>query len=138
VALIAPGSHPEYRNPKEEKRVLMVTRFMKWLSIVALLVGLTMRSSAGYRIVLEMVVCVAALVVLAQAFRTGKYLWGTGFISIAVVFNPVVPFTLPGRMSVWLDLACVATFALSLAVLKTKPLLSIQGIIHPHRQSQSL
>jgi hypothetical protein len=116
----------------------MVTRLMKWLSIVALLLGLLMRSSASYRIVLEFVVCVAALAVLTQAFRAGKYLWGAGFVSVAVLFNPVAPFTLSRGMFLWLDLACVATFALSLAVVKTKPLLSIQGIIHPHRRTESL
>ena len=116
----------------------MVTRFMKWLSIGALLLGLLMRSSGTYRIALELVVCVAALAVVAQAFRSGKYLWGAGFVSIAVLFNPVAPFTLSGSMFLWLDLACVATFALSLAALKARPLLSMQGIIHPHRQTESL
>ena len=116
----------------------MVTRFMKWLSIVALLLGLLMRSSVSNRIVLEFVVCVAALAVVAQAFRTGKYLWGAGFLSIAVLFNPVVPVTLSGRMFLWLDLACLTTFLVSLAALKAKPLLSIQGIIHPHRRIESL
>jgi hypothetical protein len=111
---------------------------MKWLSIVVLLAGLLMRSSTSYRITLELVVCVAALAVVAQAFRTGKYLWSVGFVSIAVLLNPVAPFTFPGRMFLWLDLACVATFAVSLAVLKTKPLLSTQGIIRPHRQTESL
>lgn len=116
----------------------MVTRFLKWLSIVALLVGLLVRSSATYRIVLELVVCVAALAVLTQALRTGKYLWGAGFVSVAVLFNPVAPITLSGSMFIWLDLACATTFALSLAVLKTRPLLSFQGIIHPHRRVESL
>jgi len=116
----------------------MVARFMKWLSISVLLLGLMMRSSANYLIVLELVVCVAALVVAAQAFRTGKYLWGTGFLSIGVLFNPVAPLTLSDGMFLWLDLACVATFALSLAALKAKPLLSMPGIIHTNRQSESL
>jgi len=131
-------SYSEYQSLKQQTRSSMVTKFMKWLSIVALLLGLLMRSSASYRIVLELVVCVAAMVVFAQAFRTGKYLWGAGFVSIAVLFNPVAPFTLSGGMFLWLDLACVAIFALSLAALKTRPLLSIQGIIHPSRQTESL
>lgn len=116
----------------------MVTRFMKYLSIGALLLGLLVRSSASYRLALEFVVCVAALAVVAQAFRTGKYLWGAGFVSIAVLFNPVAPFTLSSRTFLWLDLACVATFAISLAALKTKPLLSIAGIINPQQRSESL
>jgi hypothetical protein len=116
----------------------MVTRFMKYLSIVALLLGLLVRSSANYRLVLEFVVCVAALAVVAQAFRTGRYFWGAGFVSIAVLFNPVAPITLSGRTFLWLDLACLATFALSLAALKTKPRLSIAGIINPHQRIESL
>ena len=116
----------------------MVTRFMKYLSIVALLLGLLVRPSASYRLALEFVVCVAALAVVAQAFRTGKFLWAAGFVSIAVLFNPVAPFTLSGRAFLWLDLACVATFALSLAVLKTKPRLSIAGIINPQQRVESL
>jgi len=116
----------------------MVTRFMKYLSIGALLVGLLMRSSTSYRIVLELVVCVAALAVVAQAFRTGKYLWAAGFLSIAVLFNPVAPFTLSSRTILWLDVACVATFAISVAALKTRPRLSIAGIINPQQRSESL
>lgn len=87
---------------------------------------------------LELVVCVAALPIVAQAFRTGKYLWGAGFVLIAVLFNPVAPFTFPGRMFLWLDLACVATFAVSLAALKTKPLLSVAGIMNPQQGSEAL
>jgi hypothetical protein len=34
----------------------MLTKIMRWLSIVVLLVGLLMRSSTSYRIVLELVV----------------------------------------------------------------------------------
>lgn len=116
----------------------MITKFMKWLSIGALLLGLLLRSSGTYRIVLELVVCVAALAVVAQAFRSGKYLWGAGFVSVAVLFNPVAPFALSGSTFLWLDLACALTFALSLAALKTRPLFSMQGIIHPARRTESL
>ena len=116
----------------------MFTRIMKWVSIAVLLLGLLVRSSASYRLALEFVVCVAALAVVAQAFRTSKYLWGAGFVSIAVLFNPIAPLTLSGRTFLWLDLACVATFALSLAALKAKPRLSIAGIINPLHRSESL
>jgi hypothetical protein len=116
----------------------MVTRFMKWLSIGVLLTGLLIRSSASFRIALELVVCVAALVVLAQAFRTGKHVWGLLFLSIAVLLNPVAPLAFSAGIGFWIDLACLATFALSLAALKSEPVLSMQGIIHPHRRTESL
>ena len=116
----------------------MTSRLMKWLSIAALLVGLLAQSSTGYRIVLDLVVCVSALVVLSQALRTGKYLWGACFLSIAVLFNPVVPLGLPGGMFLWLDLVCLAMFAVSLQALKMKPTLSIEGIIRAPRLPESL
>ena len=116
----------------------MVTRYIKWLSILALLLGLMMRSSAAYRTALELVVCAAALVVFAQAFRSGKFLWAAGFVLVAVAFNPIVPFAISGGMFFWVDLACLVTFAGSLALLKAQPLLSIPGIIHPHRRTESL
>jgi hypothetical protein len=49
---------------------------MKWLSITLLVVGLLWGSSAGFRAGMEMGVCVAALVVVTQAFRTGKHFSG--------------------------------------------------------------
>jgi hypothetical protein len=116
----------------------MTPRIMKWLSMAILFVGLLAQSSSGYRIVLDLVVCVAALVVFYQAIQSDKYLWAAGFFSIAVLFNPAVPLTLSGRVFFWLDLACIMTFAISLAALRSRPRLSISGIISPHRQIESL
>ena len=116
----------------------MTSKLMKWLSIATLFAGLLTQSSTGYRIVLDLVVCVSALVVLSQAVRAQKYLWGTCFLSIAVLFNPVVPLGLPGRMFLWLDLACIAMFAISLQALKMEPTLSIEGIIRAPRLPESL
>lgn len=116
----------------------MTSRLMKWVSIAVLLMGLLARSSTSYRIVLDLVVCVSALVVFSQALRTERYFWGACFLSIAVLFNPIVPLGLSGRMFLWLDLACLATFAISLQALKAKPLLSIGGIIRPPRLPESL
>jgi hypothetical protein len=111
---------------------------MKWVSIVVLLMGLLARSSTGYRIILDLVVCVSALVILSHAVPTDRYLWGAGFLSIALIFNPLAPLDLSGRMLFWLALACIATFAISLQAMKTKPMLSIAGIVHPHRRMDSL
>jgi len=108
----------------------MSTKFMKWLSIGGLFVGALLGSSADYRTVLEMVVCVAAVMVLAQAFRIGKYFWGLGFVAIAVLFNPVVPVALSHRVFLLLDLACSGAFLASLTALRwprTLPVPSITG-----------
>lgn len=108
----------------------MFTRFMKWLSIGGLFVGALLGSSAGYRIILELVVCVAALMVVAQAFRMGKYFWGIAFAAIAVLFNPAVPVTLSHMVFLLLDLVCIGAFLVSLTALRwprTLPVPSITG-----------
>ena len=106
----------------------MFTKLIKWLSISALLLGGFLSSSATYRIGLEMVVCVAALVVVVQAFRIGGYFWGIGFAAIAVLFNPAVPIALSHKAFLLLDLACIGAFLVSLAALQWEPTLSIPSI----------
>ena len=116
----------------------MFTKLTKWLSIMALLLGAFLTSSAIYRIGLEMVVCVAALVVVAQAFRTHKYFWAIGFVATAVLFNPIVPVALSHRTFLLLDVVCIGTFLVSLAVLQWEPRLSIPSITDRTPGSESL
>ncbi|MGD0226071.1 MAG: DUF6804 family protein [Terriglobia bacterium] len=106
----------------------MFTRFVKWSSILALLLGLLMSSSAGYRTALEIEVCVAALVVAVQAMRIGKYVWGMGFIALALLFNPAVPVPLTHRLFLGLEWFSVGAFMVSLAALRSRPMLSIPSI----------
>lgn len=116
----------------------MTSKFVKLLSIVVLLVGLVARSSEMYRIGMALVVSVAALMIFGQALRTRNYFWGAGFLSIAVLFNPLIPVTVSGWRFLLLDLACATTFAISLVALRAKPLLSVNGIINPQRRIESL
>ena len=116
----------------------MFTKLMKWFSVVVLLLGKFLRSSTTYRIGLEMVVCVAAVVVLAQAFRIRKYFWGVGFAAIAVLFNPAVPVALSHRIFLLLDLVCIGAFLVSLTALQWQPTLSIPSITGRTPGSESL
>jgi hypothetical protein len=116
----------------------MFTKLMKWLSIMALLLGAFLTSSASFRVGLEMLVCVAALVVATQAFRIGKYFWGIGFGAIAVLFNPVVPIVLSRHAFLVLDLVCFGAFLASLAALQWRPILSIPSITGRCPGSESL
>jgi hypothetical protein len=112
----------------EEKRLSMITRIIKWFSILALLLGLLLSASAGYRIALEIEVCVAALVVVVQAMRMGKYVWGLGFIALALLFNPAVPVPLTHRLFLGLEWFSVGAFLVCLAALRARPMLSIPSI----------
>ena len=116
----------------------MFTRLTKWFSIMTLLLGMFLTSSAIYRIGLEMVVCVAALVVVVQAFRIGRYFWGIGFAAMAVLFNPAVPIALSHKGFLFLDLVCIGAFLVSLVALQWEPTLSIPSITGRTPGSESL
>lgn len=118
----------------------MYIQVMKWVSIAALLVAvLFWNSGANYQLELNLVVSVAAVVVLVQAFQAKKYRWAAGFFMIAVLFNPALPvFRLAGGIGLALVLLSIAPFAISLIALKPHALLSIPSITDRTPGSQSL
>jgi len=118
----------------------MHTEVMKCVSIVALLLAAIFWSSApNYQIELNSVVCIAAGVVLIQAFQVKKYRWAIGFLAIALLFNPAMPvFRLAGGVSLSLVVLAIAPFAISLVALRRRPLLSVPSIANRNPGSQSL
>jgi Family of unknown function (DUF6804) len=116
------------------------TQVMKWVSIAALLVAvLFWNSGANYQLELNLVVSVAAVVVLVQAFQAKKYGWAACFLVIAVLFNPALPvFRLAGGVGLALVVLSIAPFAISLIALRPHPLLSIPSITDRTPGSQSL
>ena len=56
----------------------MFPRIIKWFSATAMVLCSFLGSSAGFRISMETVACVAALAIVTQAFRSGRYFWGPG------------------------------------------------------------
>ena len=116
----------------------MLTKTMMWVSVVVLLLALLWRPSASYQTVLEFVVCLSGLLVLAQAVRAGRYFWAAGFLAIAVLFNPVLPVVLSRKITLGLGWVSLATFLVSLAVMKRRPILSIASIADRTSRSKSL
>ena len=118
----------------------MYTQVMKWVSIAALLFAVVFwNSGANYQRELDLVVSIAAAVVVVQAFQAKKYRWAAGFLAIALLFNPVVPvFQLAGRLSFSLVALSIAPFAFSLVALRPHPLLSIPSITDRNPGSRSL
>lgn len=115
----------------------MLTNIMKWVSLAALFLALLWRSSAGLLIAVELVVSVGALLVIGQAMRARKYVWGAGFMAIAVLFNPVAPFALSRGMFFGLVLISMAAFLTSMAAVKRQPVISMPSIanLKPGRES---
>jgi hypothetical protein len=118
----------------------MHAQVMKWISIAALLLAVVFWNSAStYQIELNVVVSIAAAVVLAQAFQAKKYPWAIGFLLIALLFNPAVPvFRLAGSAGIALVVLSIAPFAISLIALRPHRLLSIPSITDRNPGSQSL
>ena len=121
----------------------MSTKIVKWITMAALLTAVVLwRSAANSQLpqfLLGFVVCLGASVVVMQAGQAKKYVWAGGFAGIALFFNPLVP-VLPfdGEWGRWLVLVSIVPFAVSLAALRTRPLLSIASITDRNPGSQSL
>ena len=118
----------------------MLTKIMRWVPIVALLLAVMFwPSAANYQLLLDLVVCVGAIVLVPQAVRAKEYLRAAGFVAIALLFNPVVPVLRhSGNLFLLMIFVCIAPFAVSLAALKTRPLLSIPSITDRNPGSESL
>ena len=116
----------------------MLTKVMKLVAVAALLIAVLPETGTLYRIVLECVVCLSSVMVVREAARARKYLWLVAFGGIAILFNPLVPVVPSHTVFVWLDLVCVLMFLSSLAVLHTRPILSIPSITDRTPGSESL
>jgi hypothetical protein len=115
----------------------MLTNIMRWVSSAGLLLaGLSL--ATNYQILVEIVICVTGLLILSQAVRANKYLWATGFLIIAVLFNPIVPMVLSRKTLLWLDWVCLMTFMISLLAFRRQPILSMPSITNRVAGSKSL
>lgn len=114
----------------------MHTKIMKWIALATLFLAVS--GILTHRAVLEIVVCVSALLVVTQAIGATKYFWATGFLAIAVLFNPVVPLPISGNTFLLLEWVCLAAFLVSLAVLRIQPTLSVLSITSRAPRSESL
>jgi hypothetical protein len=115
----------------------MLTKVMKWVSVVLLLLAGLRLPTTGNQVMLEIVVCVSGILAVTQAVRTCHYSWAAVFLTIAVLFNPVVTLGLSGKPLLWLNWACLATFLLSLAAWNRRPAASRASLANrtPGRES---
>ena len=118
----------------------MQIKVMTWLSIAALLATITFwRSAPNFQIELNLIVTIAAAIVLIHAFQAKKYPWAAGFLAIALLFNPAMPmFPLAGGIGLTLVILSIALFAVSLTILRPRPLMSIPSITGRNPGSLSL
>ena len=116
----------------------MFTKIMQYVCAGVLLITAFWVATPGTKIVLNIVVCVGALMVATQAVARRKHVWAGGFIAIAVLFNPILPFVVSQNVFLVLDVACLLAFLISLETLKGQPVLSIPSITNRTPGSESL
>ncbi len=97
----------------------MIMKIIKWITIPLLLIGsMFTRYATSYEILLNVTICIGALVVVQQAFRARSYLWAAGFVAIAIVFSPLI---LVAKIFLLMSFTCVASFVTLLDTWKTRP-----------------
>ena len=117
----------------------MLTRIMKWTSLIALTGALFFwRPAGGYAILLQFVICASAGLVALQAAQSGRHFWAVAFAGIAVLFNPLVVVSLSSGIFPWINVLCLAMFLASLKFLEASPKLSMPSITYPGPPNQSL
>jgi hypothetical protein len=98
----------------------MVSKIIKWVSLPVLLIAsMFSRSAASYELLVDLVICLGAILFVQRAVRSQEYFWAAGFFGIAVVFSPLL---LVLKIVLLMGLTCIATFVTLLAAFRTQPL----------------
>jgi hypothetical protein len=116
----------------------MHIKILTWLAATLLLSGGVGLLDAGFQIVLQIVVCIAALLVFSQALENRKWVWMVVFLAISLTYNPVVPLHFSKRIFLWLDWMSLMTFMVSLVALKQRTRLSLVSVTNQNARPESL
>jgi len=93
-----------------------ITNILKWSFIPAmLLVSLFSRFNAGLESLVDIVICIGAIVFVQWAVREKAYFWAAGFVLLAIVFSPLM---LVVKIFLSLGLLCAGIFWTTLAVFR--------------------
>lgn len=94
----------------------MVTKVIKWISIpVLLMASLFACCAASYEPLVDLAICMGAVIFIPRAIRSHEYFWAAGLLAIGVVFTPL---SLMVKILLLMTFACIATFANLLAAFR--------------------
>lgn len=116
----------------------MLTRIVKWCAIAALIGSAFLHSAPGFALTLQIVVVVAAAIVVGQAANMRRYVWMSMFFVVACLFNPVFPIPFSTNIFLGTSTLAVVLFFFSLNLLQPSPRLSLASITNPLPGSESL
>jgi hypothetical protein len=93
-----------------------VTKIAKWVSIPVLLIAsLFACCASSYEPLVDVAICLGAVIFIQRAIRLQENFWATGFLAIAVVFTPL---SLIVKIFLLLGFACIVTLANLLAAFR--------------------
>jgi hypothetical protein len=113
-------------------------RLLKQLSVLLFFGVLAwLPPAAAFAVLMQLLVCGAAVFVLAQSFQRGRPALGKAFVLVAAVFNPFILHGLARPLYLALVGAAFALFAL-MVVEQRRPRLSMVSITDRVPGSESL
>ena len=69
----------------------------------------------------DVLICLGAVIFVQRAVRFKQYMWASGFIAIAIVFSPLF---LAVKIFLLTGLTCILTFIALLGAFRTQPVLA--------------
>ena len=103
----------------------MLTSVVRWAAIPIVLMASLFSGMAGvYEPLMNILVCMTAIILIQRAVRLRQYVSGAGLIAVVVVFCPI---SLAVKIFLLLGLICLAAFSAVLAGFRARlaPLVSV-------------
>ena len=117
----------------------MLTKVFKCSSVIALLAVVVLRPSAqGYALLMQFLVCAAAIMAAVESFQTRKPALAIGLILVAIVFNPLFPLRMPQLLFLGTATGALGIFIFSIVTFRSRPRLSMASITDRTPGSESL
>ena len=106
----------------------MLTKIVKYGSVaVVLLASLSWHSGTNGQLLLDLALCMIAVVMVQQAVRARQYFWVSGIVGTFLLLNPVAPALTPaGNLMLLLFLVGLSPFLITFAAL-----MDVTATLHP-------
>lgn len=98
----------------------MYIKMMSSISVVALGFALW-TENANFQVLLQFVVCAAAMLIMLHALRAQpQYSWAVAFSGLVILFNPIWPIAFPYSVLLSVDLTGICLFIFYVTLHKAK------------------
>ena len=116
----------------------MYSRIVKCAGLATLTLAAVATLQGLSEILLQFMICGAALFVMMEAIRNRRYIWAAAFAVPVVYFNPAFPVELSRSVTRAIVLLCALVFLASLRYLSPEPRMSLATITDLPARGESL